>query len=66
MEDQIYETGLLNPIDLRKFTQFLDKEIGTEYEKNRESAFTSYIMVFDLTHGEVKKIRKFENSLGEA
>jgi hypothetical protein len=57
----IYETGLMNVDKLRKFANWLDKKIGTEYEMNFEDGNKGYIVVFDLLPNEVIKIRNKEN-----
>lgn len=68
MEDQIFETSddySLNQI--KSFESWLDREIGTETELNESASEQPeyYLMVFDLTHGEVSKIRGFENYFRE-
>ena len=47
----------------KKLEDFLDKEIGTEYETNRYRPFQEgYIVVFDLTNSENLKIKEFIKS----
>ena len=61
---EIYETGLFGINGIKRFEKFLDKEIGTEYERN-DNGDGFYLMIFDLSPNEVKKIRKWENQHDE-
>jgi hypothetical protein len=65
MENEIYETDKLTNVFKNLFKNFLDKEIGTDYEINEhpDSDGSYYIIIFDLTESEVELIRKFESSL---
>ena len=63
MEDQIYETALLTYTEFQAFKKWLDKEIGTEYDTNQEDVNEYYLVIFDLTHGEVDIIRDYETKL---
>jgi len=61
---EAYETDLMTKEKMKTFCKFLDDEIGTEYEQNEDDENSWYVMVFDLTMKEVKKIREFEIELG--
>ena len=63
MENQIYETQVMNNSKVRKFIKWFDKEIGTEHERNEDDESTSYVVCFDLTMSEVKQCREYENKL---
>jgi len=60
---EAYETSIMDMAKLRIFTEWLDREIGTEYEINHEDDGQGYVMVFDLTYPEVIKIRNKENEM---
>jgi len=60
---QIYETGTLTLNQKNQFIKWFDKEIGTESEVNEEDFNKFYIMFYDLTPNEVKKIRNYENEV---
>ena len=61
MEDQVYETDSDYTLkQIKSFSSWCDREIGTEYELNDVGANEHYLMIFDLTHKEVDKIRGFE------
>ncbi len=64
MEDQVYETeDNLTLKEVRAFEKWLDKEVGTEYERNESGSGEPdeyYLIIFDLTHGEVIMIREHE------
>jgi len=62
---QTYETESLSMTSKTKFVQFLETEIGTEFEISGDDDARFYILVFELTPAEVSKIRKFENSLSD-
>lgn len=55
-----YETEEMSLEAIRRFENFLDREIGTEYERN-DSGNGYYLLISDLTPREVDKIRDFEN-----
>ncbi|MFK7779870.1 MAG: hypothetical protein QM490_01875 [Candidatus Gracilibacteria bacterium] len=62
---EIYET---NEMDFTKSVSFLnwfENEIGTEIELNEVSEDLFYLMCYDLTPKEVKKVREFENKLAD-
>ncbi len=59
--DEIYATDLLTLKEMLQFERWLDKEIGTEIERNGDEEDGYYLMIFDLTFGEVKQIRRYEN-----
>ncbi len=69
MEDYTYDTGAMNFSDTRKFKQWLDKNIGTEFEQNYVDHYDDgkyvcalySLTVFSLTHKEVEMIRAYEN-----
>lgn len=64
---EAYETeDTLNYFKMKAFCSFLDEKIGTEYEVNESASGNPdeyYIVVFDLTNSEVKKLRDFEIAL---
>lgn len=62
METGIYETSDDYNIDeIRKIEKWLDKNIGTETERNEGGEEGKYyVMVFELNQREVYKIRQFE------
>ena len=51
----IYETGTLNPSQITAFTQKFHKEIGTEFERNKD-----YVICLEMTPKEVEKCREIE------
>ena len=54
---EVYETcDDYKPNQLEEIENWLDDNIGTEYETNED-----YIMVFDLNTKEVSQLMKFEN-----
>ncbi len=61
---EIYETDLFDLRGIQKFENWLDKNIGTEYERNDNGeggcGRDYYLLVFDLNFKEVKQIRKYE------
>lgn len=60
-----YETKLMNQEQFENFTDFFDKEIGTDYEVNEDPAGSDkvYCVCFELKQSEVNEIRNFENNL---
>ena len=63
MEQEIYETQVMDNKKIRKFINWFDKEIGTEIERNEDDENTSYCVCFDLNNSEVQKCRDYENKL---
>jgi hypothetical protein len=64
MEDQIYETEDNYTLEqIVKIEKWFSDEIGTEYERNESASGLDnqyYLLMFDLTHSEVIKIRNAE------
>lgn len=63
---EAYETDILTYEEKRKFLKWFDEEIGTDYEVNNDPSGEIgkyYIVFFDLTPGEVNKIRSWEIAL---
>ena len=60
MQDQLYETEDGYSLTcIENMETWLDDEIGTDYERNGEpNAY--YLMIYDLSHEEVRKIRSYE------
>ncbi len=59
---EAYETD--SKYTLRQITYFmewLDENIGTEYDLNEDEPGRFYLMIFDLTQRDVSKIRDYEN-----
>ena len=61
---EVYETDIVTKREIKSFEKWLDKNIGTDWEENQNDTNEFYLMIFDLTHKEVKEIRNYENSLG--
>ena len=58
---EVYETDEYPLSLIIKFEQWLDEHIGTEYERNSAEHNKYYLVIFDLTHSDIKRIREFEN-----
>jgi hypothetical protein len=59
MESELYETDSdYKPSELEEFANWLDENIGTDYDVNAD-----YLLIFDLDVDEVAKIAKFEHFL---
>ena len=61
---EIYETDLFDLSGIRKFENWLDKNIGTEYERNDNGEGSCgkiyYLLIFDLEWSDIDKIRAYE------
>ena len=63
MEYQVYETDDDYTLEnIKHFEVWLDATIGTEYDRN-ETCEGYYLIIVDLTHEEVAKIRTYERTL---
>jgi len=60
MENQVYEFNSMNLYKKKITVEFLDNEIGKEYEVENNSDGTYIITVYDLNMQEVEIIRAFE------
>lgn len=61
-----YETQIYDNHVIKGMTRKLDDEIGTEYEINQDwdcPDSKSFLMIFDLTPSEIKKVEDLENQL---
>lgn len=62
MMDGIYETDDKYTLgEITGFMEWLDKNIGTEYDLNDTGEGRFYLMIFDLSPKEVSQIREYEN-----
>lgn len=58
-----YETQAMSPQQIRDFKSWFNENIGTDFEVNfNEDENTGYVICFELTPNEVKKVQQYENA----
>ena len=63
MNEEIYVTELYDMKGIKRFEDWLDMMIGTEYERDELTDGQYELVIYDLNMYEVEKIRKFEKGL---
>ncbi|NPA64478.1 MAG: hypothetical protein GXO16_05845 [Epsilonproteobacteria bacterium] len=57
------ETDLMTREEMAEFVRWFDENIGTEREVNEDEPGRFYVVVFELTPAEEKKVLKFLEEL---